>query len=98
MLKSFLGIFLIQQHQQSEMATLSNDINAARSRLVQSPDRLRRTISELSRNTNSEKALLSSFQTKARDLGMKLDQIGALEQVGLTLQSRCERRGTHPGS
>ncbi|TYJ51731.1 hypothetical protein B9479_007683 [Cryptococcus floricola] len=52
---------------------------AAESRLVQSPDRLRRHISEMTYSIQSEKARLASFQQKARELSNRLDVISSLE-------------------
>lgn len=48
---------------------------------MQSPDRLKRTIDDLSRTHQSEKQILANFNNKARQLSAKLEQIAVLEQV-----------------
>ncbi|KAL7416496.1 Nuf2 family-domain-containing protein [Mrakia frigida] len=64
---------------QADIHALKGDIDLARSRLVQSPERLKKTIADLSRSTNNEKATLASFTKKGNELSSKLDQIAQLE-------------------
>ncbi|CED82315.1 kinetochore protein nuf2 [Phaffia rhodozyma] len=73
---------LKEQHEthQAEITALSNDIEAANSRLVRSPERVRRNILDLAERTNNEKQLLGNYLRKGRELGMKLEVIGSLEQ------------------
>ena len=70
-----------QASHQADIHALRGDIDLARSRLVQSPERLKKTIADLSRSTNNEKATLASFTKKGNELSSKLDQIAQLETV-----------------
>lgn len=74
---------------QTEIHTLQQDIDLARSRLVQSPERLRKTIADLARNTNNEKATLATFTKKGNELSLKLEQIGQFEAVSLLRRRVC---------
>ncbi|WWC98584.1 hypothetical protein V866_005476 [Kwoniella sp. B9012] len=58
---------------------IQQQILSAKSRLVQSPDRIKKQISEMSISLSSEKARLSSFQLKARELSNRLEVINSLE-------------------
>ncbi|GFZ48113.1 Probable kinetochore protein NUF2 [Saitozyma sp. JCM 24511] len=62
-----------------ELSTLQLQVTSTRSRLVQSPDRIKRHISEMSHNVSAEKATLNNFQRKGRELGNRLEVIGGLE-------------------
>ncbi|OCF43622.1 kinetochore protein Nuf2 [Kwoniella heveanensis CBS 569] len=58
---------------------LSQQILSTKSRLVQSPDRIKRQISEMHSAVSHEKSKLASFQVKARELANRLEVIGSLE-------------------
>ncbi|WWC72551.1 uncharacterized protein I206_106513 [Kwoniella pini CBS 10737] len=58
---------------------IQQQIISAKSRLVQSPDRIKRQISEMSSTLTHEKSKLSSFQLKARELSNRLEVIQSLE-------------------
>ncbi|ORY20756.1 Nuf2 family-domain-containing protein [Naematelia encephala] len=64
---------------QHELTSLTQHSVQARSRLVQSPDRIKRHISEMSSSVAAEKSTLASFQRKARELGNRLEVYGGLE-------------------
>ncbi|KIR30828.1 kinetochore protein Nuf2 [Cryptococcus deuterogattii 99/473] len=66
-------------HNNRIVTQLELQIGSAKSRLVQSPDRIKRHISEMSFAIQSEKAKLASFQQKTRELTNRLEVIGALE-------------------
>ncbi|OWZ59789.1 hypothetical protein LQV05_000648 [Cryptococcus neoformans] len=66
-------------HNNRIVTQLEIQIGSAKSRLVQSPDRIKRHISEMSFAIQSEKAKLASFQQKTRELTNRLEVIGALE-------------------
>lgn len=70
---------LPQNHNNRIVTQLELQIGSAKSRLVQSPDRIKRHISEMSFAIQSEKAKLASFQQKTRELTNRLEVIGALE-------------------
>ncbi|ORX41026.1 Nuf2 family-domain-containing protein [Kockovaella imperatae] len=63
----------------NEQTVLSQNTALARSRLVQSPDRIKRHISEMSSTVSAEKASLASIQRKTHDLSSRLEIIGTLE-------------------
>ncbi|WRT70674.1 uncharacterized protein IL334_007672 [Kwoniella shivajii] len=58
---------------------VQQQILSAKSRLVQSPDRIKRQISEMTYTLSNEKGKLSSFQLKARELSNRLEVISSLE-------------------
>ncbi|WVQ95615.1 hypothetical protein IAU59_002713 [Kwoniella sp. CBS 9459] len=58
---------------------LNQQILSTKSRLVQSPDRIKRQISEMHSAVTHEKSKLASFQVKARELTNRLEVIGSLE-------------------
>jgi len=62
-----------------EVTTLTSQAAQARSRLVQSPERIKRHISDMSSTAAVEKASLASYQRKARELGNRIDVISGLE-------------------
>ncbi|KAK8850499.1 hypothetical protein IAR55_004417 [Kwoniella newhampshirensis] len=66
-------------HNNHLITQLGLQINSTKSRLVQSPDRIKRHISEMSHALSTEKAKLVSFQHKARELSNRLEVIGSLE-------------------
>lgn len=51
----------------------------AKSRIVQSPDRIKRYISDMATTVAREKATLAERQSKAREHGNRLEVISALE-------------------
>lgn len=63
----------------NDVNQLNLAISAARSRLVQSPDRIKKHINEMSYNVATDKATLANFQRKARELTSRLEIIGGLE-------------------
>ncbi|WVQ85925.1 hypothetical protein IAT38_008093 [Cryptococcus sp. DSM 104549] len=64
----------------NHLATQVNmQISSTKARLVQSPDRIKRMIAEMSYTLSSEKAKLASYQHKARELSNRLEVIAALE-------------------
>jgi prophage DNA circulation protein len=62
------------------ISQLQLKISSTRGRLVQSPDRIKRTISEMSTNLSHEKTTLSEHQRKTRELQNRLDIITNLER------------------
>ncbi|WVW80872.1 hypothetical protein I302_102862 [Kwoniella bestiolae CBS 10118] len=58
---------------------IQHQILSTKSRLVQSPDRIKKQITEMTLSLSSEKARLSSFQLKARELSNRLEVITSLE-------------------
>ncbi|KAL7422918.1 kinetochore-associated Ndc80 complex subunit nuf2 [Cryptotrichosporon argae] len=62
-----------------ELSVLQQQTSNTRSRLVQSPDRIKKHISEMSSMLSAERATHAAFVRKARELGNRLEVIGALE-------------------
>jgi hypothetical protein len=71
----------VQHDVQKATNSLTANIGATRSRLVRSPERIRRTIGELSTNTAREKERLGSALKSFRDLGARLELIVQSDQV-----------------
>ncbi|EJU05702.1 hypothetical protein DACRYDRAFT_113758 [Dacryopinax primogenitus] len=65
---------------QYEMQTAILANETQKSRIVQSPDRLKRTISEMSSHASQERQQLSQIEATARDLQVRLEHIVMLEQ------------------
>ena len=62
-----------------DITNLTSQAAQARSRLVQSPERIKRHIADMSSSTAAEKAALAGYQRKARELGNRIDVIAGLE-------------------
>lgn len=62
-----------------ELTTLTTATAQAKSRIVQSPDRIKRYISDMASTVAREKATLAECQRKAREHGNRLEVINALE-------------------
>ena len=62
-----------------DVTTATGQAAHARSRLVQSPDRIKRHIVDMSTAAANEKASLASYQRKARELGNRIEVIAGLE-------------------
>jgi len=72
-------LILVQASKMHEVTTLTSQAAQARSRLVQSPERIKRHISDMSTTAATEKASLASYQRKARELGNRIEVIAGLE-------------------
>ena len=68
---------------------VTDGINAMRSRIVQSPERIRNQISEMGTFTAEEKKAVAANEIKFRDLKIKLDALGRFEEVIMTFIRRC---------
>lgn len=62
-----------------ELTTLQSSLASAKSRLVQSPDRIKKHISEMSYTVSQERSSLQAHQRKARELAHRLEVIGGME-------------------
>lgn len=62
-----------------ELTTLQSQNASAKSRLVQSPERIKKHISEMSFTVSQERASLQSHQRKARELAHRMEVIGGME-------------------
>lgn len=66
-----------------ETELVTNAINSIRSRIVQSPDRIKKHISEMGIMAQEERAIVSANEAKSRELKVKLDALNSYEQVRL---------------
>ena len=64
-----------------EVSLVSAAVNSARSRIVQSPDRIKKHISEMGILAQDERIVIAANETKTRDLKVKLDALNGFEQV-----------------
>jgi len=62
-----------------ELTTLQSQNASAKSRLVQSPERIKKHISEMSFTVSQERASLQSHQRKARELAHRMEVIAGME-------------------
>ena len=63
-----------------ELSSLQNQTNSARSRLVQSPDRIKRNITQMTHDVTQEKSSLARYQQQVRSHQSRLDVFGSLER------------------
>lgn len=63
------------------MATSSENINRTRTRIVQSPERIKRTISTMGHSAAEEKRTVASNEAKTRDLQTKIAALLNIEKV-----------------
>ena len=63
-----------------ELSSLQNQTNSARSRLVQSPDRIKRNITQMTHDVTQEKSTLARYQQQVRSHQSRLDVFGSLER------------------
>ncbi|KAI5122463.1 hypothetical protein M0805_008774 [Coniferiporia weirii] len=59
---------------------VTNTINTTRSRIVQSPDRIKKHISEMGLMAQDERMLIVASEAKSRELKIKLDALNVFEQ------------------
>lgn len=65
----------------AEVSTAKQRNDRDQSRIVQSPDRLRRTIAKLIADVEAERAAAEQNRSKARDYQAKLTQLDHIQQV-----------------
>jgi len=63
-----------------EIELTTNAINSIRSRIVQSPDRIKKHIAQMGRDSQLERTAVNSTEAKIRALRSKLDALGVFEQ------------------
>lgn len=64
-----------------ESSLVSASVNSTRSRIVQSPDRIKKHISEMGRLAQDERMTIAGNEAKTRELKIKLDALNVFEQV-----------------
>ena len=77
--------FLTYPHRQEalngEVASVSDAVTRTRSRIVQSPERIKRTISAMSSTAIEDKKTVLLHEAKARDLQTKIGAVTNIEKA-----------------
>lgn len=81
----------VQENLGKDIALVTSQVNATRSRIVQSPDRIRKYISEMSIQAREERATIAAAESKSRELKTKLDALSIFEQVRITQRNMRSR-------
>ena len=68
-----------------EITSISDAISHTRSRVVQSPERIKRTISTMSVTAVEEKKIVTMHESKIRDLQAKVNALLGIEKVSISL-------------
>ncbi|KAH8114618.1 Nuf2 family-domain-containing protein [Phellopilus nigrolimitatus] len=63
-----------------EIEHVTTSINTTRSRIVQSPDRIKKHISEMGLMAQDERMIIAAAEAKSRELKIKLDALNVFEQ------------------
>lgn len=71
----------VQENILRESSIVSASVNSTRSRIVQSPDRIKKHISEMGRMAQDERVIIAGNEAKTRELKTKLDALNVYEQV-----------------
>ena len=72
---------ILKENLGKDIALVTSQVNATRSRIVQSPDRIRKYISEMSLQARDERAAIAAAEAKSREIKVKLDALSVFEQV-----------------
>ena len=70
----------------TEMATVTDTISRTRSRIVQSPERIKRNITSMGNTAAEDKRTVATNEAKTRDLQTKIAALLNIEKVRPTLQ------------
>lgn len=71
----------VQEHLHSETVMITDSIARTRARIVQSPERIKRTITTMGTTVIEEKKAVISHETKARELQAKINALFSIEKV-----------------
>ena len=93
---SFLALIITLTHANSskdailkETALVSDGVSKTRSRIVQSPERIKRNIATMGSTAHEDKRTLSANEIKTRDLQAKINLLLNVEKVVLSLHFFC---------
>jgi kinetochore protein Nuf2 len=75
------SLTIIQEVLNGEIESLSEAISRTNSRIVQSPERIRKTITTMSHTTMEDKRTVALNEAKARDLQAKVSALLSIEKV-----------------
>ncbi|KAK0445378.1 Nuf2 family-domain-containing protein [Armillaria borealis] len=68
-----------------ELESVSESVNRTRSRVVQSPERIKRTISTMSTSANEDKKVVAMQENKAKELQAKFNALHNIERASYSL-------------
>ncbi|KAK0502953.1 Nuf2 family-domain-containing protein [Armillaria luteobubalina] len=68
-----------------ELESMSESVNRTRSRVVQSPERIKRTISTMSTSANEDKKIVAMHENKAKELQAKFNALHNIERASYSL-------------
>jgi len=80
------SLVLIFNHQEAlngEIKSLEDAIARTRGRIVQSPERIRKTISIMTNTAIEDKKTVAMHESKARDLQAKINALHNIEKVSM---------------
>jgi kinetochore protein Nuf2 len=70
-----------QEALNGEIVSISEAMTRTRSRIVQSPERIKRTITTMSTTAVEDKQTVALHETKARDLQAKINALSSIEKA-----------------
>ncbi|SJL04389.1 uncharacterized protein ARMOST_07755 [Armillaria ostoyae] len=70
-----------------ELESVSESVNRTRSRVVQSPERIKRTISTMSTSANEDKKIVVMQENKAKELQAKFNALHNIERASYSLDT-----------
>ncbi|PBK96524.1 hypothetical protein ARMGADRAFT_924205 [Armillaria gallica] len=70
-----------------ELESVSESVNRTRSRVVQSPERIKRTISTMSTSANEDKKIVTMQENKAKELQAKFNALHNIERASYSLDT-----------
>jgi len=76
-----------QEALHGEIRSVEDAIARARARIVQSPERIKKTISIMSTTALEDKKTVTMHEAKARDLQAKINALLTIEKVGIDATS-----------
>ena len=77
------SVHIMQEKVTSEMETVTDNISRTRSRIVQSPERIKRDIHSMGNSAAEEKRIVAANETKTRDLQAKVAALLNIEKARL---------------
>lgn len=83
------NIILKKENINSETSLLLDSIQRTRSRIVQSPERIKRNINTMGATAIEDKKTLAMHEAKARDLQAKITVLTNIEKVGRLFSPIC---------
>jgi kinetochore protein Nuf2 len=82
---------LLQRALNDEINVVSDTIARTRSRIVQSPERIKRTITVMGETAIEDKRTVAMLETKSRDLQTKINALLNIEKVRLLVSFTCRQ-------